>query len=92
MTKKSDNTDYRIIPVKKGKVECLVDKNEDLERCRFCVFSRFFRIKGEDIKAPALAFCPRHGNADCVDLSKVESVICGDRKGEGFMSILNVIS
>ncbi len=92
MTKKTNDDEYRIIPVKNGKVECLIEKIEPIERCRFCVFSRFFRIKGEDVKAPALAFCPRHGDADCIDLSMVESVICGDRKGEGFMSVLNVIS
>jgi hypothetical protein len=49
-------------------------------------------VKGHWIKSPALAFCAVHRATDTVDFSRVEAVKCGDRRGEGFRSIMNVIS
>lgn len=83
---------YRVLTVQKGAVPCQPDRDEDLDHCRFCVFSRYFQVKGEWIKSPALAFCAVHRATDKVDFTRVEAVKCADRRGEGFRSILNVIS
>ncbi len=83
--------DYREIPVKKGSVQCLPDREETIEHCRFCVYSRYFRVGGTYVKSPALAYCTRHRATEEVDLSKVESVKCADRRGEGYRSIMNII-
>jgi hypothetical protein len=83
---------YRVLPVKSGRIACQPDRDETLDHCRFCVFSRYFLVKGRWIKSPALAFCAVHRATEEVDLKCVESVKCGDRTGEGFRSIMNVIS
>jgi hypothetical protein len=82
---------YRILPVRKGSVQCLEEKAETLEHCRFCVHSRYFLVDGKWVKSPALAFCVAHRATENVDLARVESVKCGDRRSEGFRSIMNLI-
>lgn len=83
--------DYRTLEVTKGKVRCLPGKEETIEHCRFCVHSRYFLVKGEYMKSPALAYCLRHRATEEVDLKKVEAVRCADRSGEGYRSMMNII-
>ncbi|HUU75025.1 MAG TPA: hypothetical protein VMW63_02935 [Methanoregulaceae archaeon] len=82
---------YRVLPVKGGKVCCLPQKEVDIEHCRFCVFSRYFRVRGVYVKSPALAYCTTHRATEEVDLKLVDAVKCGDRRGDGFQSIMNII-
>ena len=86
----ADDT-YRILEVRKGRVPCLPGKDETIEHCRFCVHSRAFRIRGEYMTSPALAYCLRHRAAEEVDLKAVEAVKCADREGEGYRSMMNII-
>jgi len=83
--------EYRVLEVTKGKVPCLPGKDETIEHCRFCVHSRYFRVRGEYVKSPALAYCLRHRATEEVDLKIVEAVQCADRKGEGYQSMMNII-
>jgi len=83
--------DYRVLEVKKGRVQCLPGKAETIEHCRFCVHSRYFRVRGVYIKSPALAYCIRHRATEEVDLKIVEAVQCADRGGEGYRSMMNII-
>ena len=82
---------YRILEVTKGKVPCLTGKDETIEHCRFCVHSRYFRVRGEYIKSPALAYCLRHRATDEVELKVVDAVQCADKDGEGYRSMMNII-
>ena len=83
--------EYRVLEVARGKVPCLPDKEETIEHCRFCVYSRYFRVRGELVKSPALAYCLRHRATEEVDLRKAEAVTCADRRGEGYRSMMNII-
>jgi hypothetical protein len=83
--------ELRVLPVKEGKVQCLPEKEETIEHCRFCVYSRYFRVGGRYIKSPALAYCLRHKATEEVDLKQVEAVKCADLKGEGYRSMMNII-
>lgn len=83
--------ELRILPVKGGKVQCLPEKKETIEHCRFCVYSRYFQVGGRYIKSPALAYCLRHKATEEVDLKQVEAVKCADLKGEGYRSMMNII-
>ena len=85
------SNNYRVLEVRNGKVQCLPEKAETIEHCRFCVHSRYFRVRGEDIKSPALAYCLRHRATEEVDLSIVEAVQCADKGGEGYRSMMNII-
>ncbi|MGA2934164.1 MAG: hypothetical protein ABSD81_03300 [Methanomicrobiales archaeon] len=82
----------RILAVTMGKVECLVGEPVTLDRCRFCAHSTSFRIKGVWITSPARAYCMRSKAEKDVDLSTVEEVECDDLGGEGYRSIMNIIS
>jgi hypothetical protein len=82
---------YRVIPVKNGRVQCLPDKEEPIDHCRFCIHAREFFIHGVFVKSPSLAYCLKCRATDEVDLKSVESVRCADRQGEGFHSITNII-
>ena len=84
--------EYLIIPVIKGKVQCLADKKEPVENCGFCVHSREFTVKGRFITSPALAYCTKCRVTENVDFTKAEAVKCADRQGGGFHSITNIIS
>jgi hypothetical protein len=83
--------EYRVLQVTKGKVPCLQGKEETIEHCRFCVHSRYFRVRGTYIKSPALAYCPSHRATEEVDLKIVDAVQCADRTGEGYRSMMNII-
>ncbi len=83
--------EYRILEVTGGKVACLPGKDETVEHCRFCVHSRFFRVHGVYVKSPALAFCLRHRDAGDIDIRSVEAVKCGDKRGEGYRSMMSII-
>jgi hypothetical protein len=83
--------EYRVLIVTRGRVRCLPEKEETIEHCRFCVHSRYFRVRGEYVKSPALAYCLRHGATEEVDLKIVEAVKCADRRGEGYRSMMNII-
>ena len=85
------DTHYRVLEVTNGRVPCLPGKQETIEHCRFCVHSRYFRVKGEYIKSPALVYCLRHRATEEVDLKVVEAVQCADRDGEGYRSMMNII-
>ncbi|WP_321506843.1 hypothetical protein [uncultured Methanoregula sp.] len=84
--------EYRIIPVIKGRVQCLPDKKEPLENCSFCVHCREFLVDGKYVKSPSLAYCTKCRITEKVDLSKAEAVKCADRQRGGFHSITNIIS
>ncbi len=43
------------------------------------------------MKSPALAFCLRHRDANEVNMQKVEAVKCGDKRGEGYRSMMSII-
>ena len=83
--------ELRILPVKEGRVQCLPGREETIEHCRFCVYSRYFRVGGRYIKSPALAYCLRHRATEEVDLKRVEAVKCADKRGEGYRSMMNII-
>jgi hypothetical protein len=83
--------EYRILEVRSGKVLCLPGKEETIEHCRFCVYSRKFRVRGEDVPSPALAFCVRHRGSDEVNLLDVEAVTCADWRHEGYRSMMSII-
>ena len=82
---------YRELVVEKGTVQCLPDKREDLDHCRFCIHCREFRVKGVWGKSPSLAYCTKCRVTEEVDLKKIENVKCADRQGEGFHSIASII-
>jgi hypothetical protein len=83
--------EYRILEVRSGKVSCLPGREETIEHCRFCVYSRSFRVKGTEIPSPALAFCVRQRACEEVNLREVEAVTCADRRSEGYRSMMSVI-
>jgi hypothetical protein len=82
----------RTLRVAREKVECLPGEPVTLDRCRFCAHSTSFRIKGIWITSPARAYCLRSEAGRDVDLSTVEEVECDDLDGEGYRSIMNIIS
>jgi hypothetical protein len=73
-------------------VECLPGEPATLDRCRFCAHSTAFRIGGIWITSPARAYCVRSTAEKDVDLSTVEEVECDDVSGEGYRSIMSIIS
>jgi hypothetical protein len=82
----------RTLRVAKGKVECLPGEPVTLDRCRFCAHSTSFRIRGMWITSPARAYCLRSKAEKDVELSTVEEVECDDLDGEGYRSIMSIIS
>ena len=82
----------RTLPVKNGGVMCLPGEPVTLDRCRFCVHSTAFRIRGAWITSPARAYCLRSKAEKEVDLTTVEEVECDDLDGEGYRSIMSIIS
>lgn len=73
-------------------VQCLPGKKEEIVKCRFCVHSRQFKESGRWVTSPARAFCLASRTTTPVNLSRVSAVCCDDMDGEGFSSILNIIS
>lgn len=84
--------EYRILPAMKGYVQCLPEKKEPLENCGFCIHCREFRVGGEFVKSPSLAYCMKCRVTGRVDITKADAVKCADRQGEGFHSITSIIS
>jgi hypothetical protein len=82
----------RELAVERGTVECRPDVRVGLDRCRFCACSRAFREGGAWKRSPALAYCMACRVTGEVDFSKVEAVRCHDRTGEGYRSIMGIIS
>jgi len=78
--------------VAKGKVPCRPGECVTLDRCRFCVHSTAFCINGTWITSPARAYCLRSRAEKDVDLSTVEEVECDDLDGEGYRSIMSILS
>lgn len=85
-------TEQRELPVEKGTVECRPGERVGLDHCRFCASSRAFCERGSWKRSPALAYCMACRVTEEVDLAKVEVVRCADRTGEGFRSIMSIIS
>jgi hypothetical protein len=83
---------YRILPVTKGRVQCLADKKEPVENCGFCVHCREVKVKDRFITSPSMAYCTKCRVTEKVDFTKAEAVKCADRQGGGFHSITNIIS
>lgn len=76
-----------------SKVPCSGREDITVEHCRFCVHSRAFLVGGRTIPSPARIYCLRHTpSEEKIDFSRVEFVECDDQKGEGFRSIMNIIS
>jgi hypothetical protein len=84
--------EHRILPVIKGKVQCLQEKREPVENCSFCIHCREFKVGERFIKSPSLAYCTKCRITERVDLTKAVEVKCADRQGGGFHSITNIIS
>ena len=78
--------------MKKGEVECLPGEKVTLDRCRFCAHSTQFCVNGGWITSPARAYCVVSKAEKDVDLPTVEEVECDDLGGEGYRSIMNLIS
>ncbi len=83
---------HRELKVEKGTVECLPGVRVGIDRCRFCASSRAFLEQGTWRESPALAYCMAHRTTREVDLGRVSAVRCADRTGEGFRSIMSIIS
>lgn len=86
------DAEYRDQPVKDGTVECLPGVRVGLDRCRFCASSRAFLEDSTWKKSPALAYCMACRVTDAVAFDRVRAVRCADRGGEGFRSIMSIIS
>jgi len=84
--------ELRVLQVAGGGVQCTPEKREPVVRCRFCVHSVEFYAAGHWIGSPARAFCTLQRATDKVDLKQVEAVRCDDTRGEGFRSMMNVIT
>jgi hypothetical protein len=84
--------EYRLLPATKGMVQCLPEKKQPLENCGFCIHSREFRVGGNFVRSPALAYCMKCRVTERVDYTKADAVRCADSRGEGFHSITNIIS
>ncbi len=85
-------TEQRELSVKNGTVECRPGVRVGLDRCRFCASSRAFCERGTWKQSPALAYCMACRTTGSVDLAQVHAVRCADRTGEGFRSIMSIIS
>ena len=83
---------FRTLYVEMGVVQCLPNKKESIEKCRFCVHSVYFLEKDRWIKSPARAFCTKCRSTDKVFLTDVEAVLCDDKREEGYRSMMNIIS
>ncbi|MFA5220933.1 MAG: hypothetical protein WC391_01445 [Methanoregula sp.] len=81
----------RELTATKGKVQCLPEKQEPVDHCRFCIHCREFKVGGAWVKSPSLAYCVKCRVTENVDLSRVEAVTCADHQQEGFHSITSLI-
>ena len=81
--------------VVRGQIKCLSDREEPIEKCRFCAHSVSFIHDGVRIPSPARDFCGIRKKSRTspkeFHLSKVSVVYCDDTANEGFRSIMNII-
>ncbi|HDR73450.1 MAG TPA: hypothetical protein ENN85_06030 [Methanoculleus sp.] len=82
----------RELPVERGHVQCTPARREELVKCRFCVHSTHFMVEGRWVGSPARAYCRVQRSTEAVDLDAVAMVRCDDSAGEGFRSIMSIIS
>lgn len=82
----------RTLQVTGRQVQCLAHKVEEIEKCRFCVHSVRFITPGGEVPSPARAFCTMSRYSGEVHLHEVTAVVCDDTRGEGYRSMLNIIS
>ncbi|MDT8358432.1 MAG: hypothetical protein RQ758_08030 [Methanomicrobiaceae archaeon] len=75
-----------------GSVQCTPHKREAVEKCRFCAHSTHFYVNGEWVPSPARAYCTCTRACEPVDLKRAGKVRCDDAAGEGFRSIMSIIS
>ena len=75
-----------------GFVQCTPKRREAVEKCRFCVHSTHFFVDGKWLPSPARAYCMSTRASEPVDLSRAGRVRCDDAAGEGFRSIMSIIS
>ena len=85
----------RELAVASGQVACLPNRDETVEKCRFCAHSVSFIHDGVHIPSPARDFCAlnkrSHEPTKPFHLSKISVVYCDDTRNEGFRSIMNII-
>ncbi len=78
--------------IRKGAVECRPGEVISLDHCRFCVHSKSFITEGKEQPSPARIYClAQKPSREEVDFTRVEAVLCDDRKGEGYRSMMNII-
>lgn len=83
----------RVLKVEEGgHVSCQEGVPRNLENCRFCVHSRRFYETDRWVASPARAYCMCSRSTDGVDLAQVTAVECDDEGGEGFRSMMSIIS
>ncbi|MFZ0004867.1 MAG: hypothetical protein WCC86_10935 [Methanoregula sp.] len=82
---------YRELNAIDNVVQCLPNKKEPVDHCRFCIHCRDFKINGQYVKSPSLAYCAKCQVTGEVDLSAVQAVRCADRQSEGFHNIADII-
>lgn len=73
-------------------VQCTAARREEVMKCRFCAHSTHFLVGGRWVGSPARAYCRVQRSADPVELRDVTMVRCDDAAGEGFRSIMSLIS
>lgn len=74
------------------KVLCTDGKFVSLEKCRFCIHSRYFVVDGVSKRSPSLAFCNRERVTEEVDFMRATKVGCAEMRGDGYSSIGCIIS
>ncbi|NYT05478.1 MAG: hypothetical protein GKC04_03775 [Methanomicrobiales archaeon] len=82
----------RVLPVSEGTVQCTPLRREEIEKCRFCVHSTGFFQGDRRTASPARAYCAMQRTTTNVVYTEVTAVECDDLRGEGFRSMMNVIS
>ncbi len=80
------------LPVVRGRVACPSGQTVPIEQCRFCAHSTHFQMSGKVVPSPARAYCTMQRKTEEVDLTMVDAVVCDDISGEGYRSIMNIIS
>ncbi|HJJ42283.1 MAG TPA: hypothetical protein O0W90_03075 [Methanocorpusculum sp.] len=80
------------IKVKDEMLICTDGRKINIEKCRFCIHSRYFIINGRAEKSPSLAYCNIQRVTKEADFRKADAVGCAEMRGDGFSSIGNIIS
>ncbi|MDD1679886.1 MAG: hypothetical protein LUO93_11975 [Methanomicrobiales archaeon] len=54
--------------------------------------SKSFIVRGREIPSPARIYClAQKPSGEEIDFTQVEAVVCEDKKGEGYRSMMNII-